>query len=41
MKDAIAVAVKQGTMPPWLADKACNEYEGDGSLTETEKTQGF
>ncbi len=37
MREAVASSVQNGTMPPWQAAKDCNDYEGDYSLTESEK----
>jgi hypothetical protein len=37
MKEAISVAVSQGTMPPWSAASGCNDYTKNGSLTAEEK----
>ena len=37
LREAIAVEVKRGTMPPWLGDEACNDYTGSGALTAAEK----
>jgi hypothetical protein len=36
MKDAIVLAVKNRTMPPWLAGRGCADYADDQSLTDAE-----
>jgi len=37
VRTQIQDAVVEGRMPPWLADPACAEYEGDITLSESEK----
>jgi hypothetical protein len=32
------LAINAGQMPPWKANNSCNEYHGDRSLTEEQKT---
>jgi mono/diheme cytochrome c family protein len=37
IRAAVAEAVRSGAMPPWQAAKGCNEYEGDFSLSESQR----
>lgn len=36
-REAIAVAVDQGTMPPWGIPDGCNTFEGDFSLSDDDR----
>ncbi|MCA9710764.1 MAG: monooxygenase [Myxococcales bacterium] len=36
LREAIVLAVEEGTMPPWHADSDCREYVGDPSLSPEE-----
>ena len=38
MASAVRSSVESGRMPPWKADPGCNDYQGDFSLTEEEKS---
>ncbi len=36
MREAIALSVEHGTMPPWMPDDDCREYQGSRSLAPEE-----
>ena len=39
LQSVIAHSVEQGSMPPWMPDNNCNDYKGDLSLSDVERSQ--